>query len=83
MVLLIKIISDIPVNLEVENSERVFFFKTRSKSALASILKTVSKSHFKIFGNEELREMGLKRKKLCGQFLLDVINNTVDDFHKK
>jgi glycosyltransferase involved in cell wall biosynthesis len=75
------IVSDIPVNLEIEKSERVFFFKTRSKSDLASILKTVSQTNFKLLTNKTLRAMGLKRKEICGRFLLDVIHEAVD--HQK
>lgn len=71
------IVSDIPVNLEIEKDERVFFFKAKSVEDLAEKMNSLSKQSFEFIDNQILREQGKARKRACGRVLLDLLNEAV------
>jgi len=71
------IISDIEVNREIDKDERVFFFKAKNAESLAYTMTKVAKTNFTTLTNQELNSRGLKCKKLCGEFLLSVIQQSV------
>lgn len=71
------IVSDIPVNLEIEDAERVFFFKAKSVEDLAEKMNILSKKSFEAVDNQVLREQGVRRKLACGRVLLDVIEEAI------
>lgn len=67
------IVCDIPVNLEIEDTERVFFFKAKSVEDLAEKMNILSKKSFEAVDNQVLREQGKARKLACGNVLLNII----------
>jgi len=71
------IISDIEVNREIDKDERVFFFEAENAESLAYTMTKVAKTNFTTLTNQELNSRGLKCKKLCGEFLLSVIQQSV------
>jgi glycosyltransferase involved in cell wall biosynthesis len=71
------IVSDIPVNQEIDKDVRVFFFEAKNVKSLAEKMNEVANNNFTTLTNEELYSRGLSRKKACGEVLLDVIKQAV------
>ena len=67
------IVSDIAVNREIEENERVFFFMAKNTNSLMKKMNEVSKINFNNIPNKLLYSLGMQRKKVCGKFLLKVI----------
>lgn len=74
------IISDISVNCEIQQDDRVFFFEVKNVKDLAQMMTKVSQLNFDVIDNKTLRAKATTRKKACGQFLLSVIDQAVDDY---
>lgn len=71
------IVSDIPVNLEIEKDDRIFFFKSKTVDDLVLKMQEVSELVFESIDNEVLRNKGRRRKLACGRVLLKVIKEAV------
>jgi len=71
------IVSDIPVNQEIEKDERVFFFEAKSVSDLANKMQNVVEQLFEPINHEVLRQQGEDKKLACGQVLLNVIKEAI------
>jgi glycosyltransferase involved in cell wall biosynthesis len=68
------IVSDIPVNLEIEKDDRVFFFRSKDVGDLVLKMQEASQFVFNAVDNDALRDKGKRRKLACGRVLLGVIN---------
>ncbi|PJE53277.1 glycosyltransferase family 4 protein [Marinomonas sp. BSi20584] len=68
------IVSDIPVNLEIEKDDRVFFFRSKDVGDLVLKMQEASQFVFNAVDNDVLRDKGKRRKLACGRVLLGVIN---------
>jgi len=73
------IASDIPVNLEMDCGD-VTFFTAGDPLQLAQTLKRRGTAPRTRPSNEQLLEDGIRRKRRCGQFILDVAAQAITDF---
>lgn len=72
------IVSNIKVNLEIEASERVFFFEAGDALSLSSQLTEVANAKMKKLSNEELLRSAWKRKILCGTAFLGAAEASIE-----
>ena len=74
------IVSDIAVNQDInpEKDESIFFFESRNANSLADKLIIVAEGDLSRPTSHELYARGLRRKKDCGEVLLNVINSTIE-----
>jgi glycosyltransferase involved in cell wall biosynthesis len=77
------VLSDIPVNREIEGQENLFYFEVGSPPALAETLKAFLKKEIRSPSMEALVSRGGHRKKLMGERLLEVINFVIENNNLK
>lgn len=68
------IVSDIPVNREIENEENLFYFEAGSASDLADKIKSFLQKDIRRPAKEELIARGEKRKRLTAERLLEAVD---------
>jgi glycosyltransferase involved in cell wall biosynthesis len=68
------ILSDIQVNKEIENERNLFYFEKGSAIDLAEKMREFLKSNVRQPSKTDLLARGEKRKRLVGEYLLEVIN---------
>ena len=68
------LLSDIPVNREIEKERNIFYFETGSATDLAEKIGKFLKIKINRPSKGELIEQGMKRKKLLGECLLRAAN---------
>lgn len=73
------IVSDIPINLEIEE-ENIFFFKSGSFEDMASKMQALLRQDKIIKSKEELLNKGLVRAHKLGDMLLEAINYRINDY---
>jgi glycosyltransferase involved in cell wall biosynthesis len=71
------IISDIPVNREIENEEDVAYFKVGVESDLADKMIKILEKNTRLPSKGELLDRGLKRKRMTGKKLLEAIDHVL------
>lgn len=67
------LLSDIPVNLEIQNERNLFFFKVGSADDLTSKMKYIAENDIKRPTSSQLMTEGIQRTQKLGNTLLDVI----------
>ena len=73
------IISDIPINKEIETNDRILFFKKGDSEDLAKKLLAIASYNFNNLDKNELEILGEKRKKKCGYFITELISEIIKD----
>jgi glycosyltransferase involved in cell wall biosynthesis len=68
------ILSDIPVNREIEGEENLFYFVAGSAEDLTKKIKVFLKTEIRRPAKEKLIESGEKRSRLMGKRLLEAVN---------
>lgn len=72
------IVSNIPVNLEIQNEERIFFFQSGSANDMALKMLDVIKRKFKPIDPKNLIDKGDRRTNLLGTALLEAIQYVLE-----
>lgn len=67
------ILSDIPINREIENEKNLFYFQAGSAADLADKIKTFLNQDIERPTEEELIERGEQRKRMMGERLLGAV----------
>lgn len=72
------ILSDIPVNKEIEDNELTYFFMASDAHHLASKMYEISILPQDSVDSTVLIKKGIENRKKCGKLLFDVINQAID-----
>jgi glycosyltransferase involved in cell wall biosynthesis len=67
------ILSDIPVNREIENEPNLFYFEAGSAPDLAGKMRAFLKKEIRKPAREDLLSRGERRKRLMGDRLLEAV----------